>query len=271
MLKKIASHIRTFRRSAASSPTAKTDEDQEALQTYLEKYAADGFKRELDLEEAVWRSVPALVSAIGLLGAGLVFLCRSLAAQRDPLEPAFLIQAVLLSGALIALGLAAWHLRFAVSKRKHRYPTDEVDLCKWAGQLKGAYEVDGHSPGEAARRTLADVKTDVLKEVAAAASHNHQLNVAKMKGRTESARWIFHAAVIMLAAVLVSTFARAEFWKTPDELEAPAVAASSAAAAGADVDPKPGPSLGREGRDAAAPAPLTRSTEGAPAPQPAPG
>lgn len=168
------------------------------LQDHLEKYAADGLKREIDYEEAVWRTLPAFVTPLGLLA---VLLAYSFSVM-FPDVPAPL-SAIGLALIVIASGsgsLTIWQLRFSVKRRRHRYPPSETSICTYASQQREHYELHGQPGSDVDETVLQVVREFILAETAEAASHNHVLNASKLAARTKAARWLFWTTVFTLAA-----------------------------------------------------------------------
>lgn len=218
------------------------------LQDFLERYVSDGFKRELDLEEAVWRTLPAFVTALGLLGAAATFVLRQTATGWS-IEDDWLASIGLVA-TLAAMTKAAWELRYSVKRRSHRYPPDEVEMCRWATELRSEALGAGADPARADQIALEKLRAKVLREVAEAASCNQVVNAAKMTGRTKAARWIFWAAVLMFLTVVTQVLSEARHLENVDEQRArgptATTAAASPAASGASSE------VGREGQHHAA-------------------
>jgi len=185
--------------------TAGSSSKDTPLQDFLEKYASDGFKRELDFDEAVWRSLPAFVTAIGLLAALLAYEFIHLATADWRNLTNLLGLGLTVCGALSTLA-ALWHLRFAIKTRRHRYPADEQIVRVVAlGRLDELVK-HGLTPEEAEAQALTETRKNYLDDIAAAASHNHGLNAAKLVARTKSARWLIIAAAFTLIAGSVTVF-----------------------------------------------------------------
>ncbi len=189
---------------------------------WLEKFVADGMKRELDFEEAVWRSIPAFVTATGLVGALMAYLFAHLAgAENDALHQVSMTLTIL---GMVCIATSLGFLGCAVEGRRHRYPSDEVATV--ADVLK-ALDAGASSPfadEDAARRYC-------LEELAKSASHNHGVNAAKFEARTRAARWLLRAAGFALAASVTVAISDARHLRSPDDRQAaPAVATPATSA-----------------------------------------
>lgn len=171
---------------------------------YLEKYVADGIKRELDQEEAVWRSIPAFITALGLLGAMLAYLGSKLVPVQDRFfSNLALVVAVIGS---VCLLVAGWNLRLAVRPRRYGYPSDEEGVVRAFQERRQYYENQGMEPSCARSQVLKDFRPDLLEKTAAAASVNHRSNSQKLAARTRAAHWLFFAAAFTFVAAAVTLF-----------------------------------------------------------------
>lgn len=173
-------------------------EARKALQDHLEKYASDGLKREIDYEEAVWRSLPAFMTPLGLLAALLAYSFSIF--FPDLPAPLSLAGMILAAGGFVSGSMTIWHLRFSVKSRSHRYPPAETEVCAFADHQRDELASGGRSGEELDRLVLEAVRRFTLAEIAAAATHNQPLNAAKLTARTKAARWLFWTTVFTLAA-----------------------------------------------------------------------
>ena len=169
---------------------------------YLEKYVADGIKRELDQEEAVWRSIPAFVTALGLIGAMLAYVGSKLVPPQDH-ALSYVALGLAGTGSLCVL-IAGWNLRTAVRRRRYGYLPDEPGVVNAFQARRGFYETQGKGVEEAGRLALQDFRPDLLDKAAEAASANHKSNSGKQAARTRAAHWMFLAAAFTFASVGVA-------------------------------------------------------------------
>lgn len=176
------------------------------LQEYLEKYASDAMKREVDYEEAVWRSLPAFVTALGLL-MGLLAWAFSIAASDLP-APLGIAAVTLCAVSFASALMVVWHLRFSIKKQRHRYPPAETEVCAWASELQAHQEALGLALDTAGDAVLAQVRALVLKHTAAAATNNQVLNANKLIARTRAAHWLFVTVTFTLASGAAASFVR---------------------------------------------------------------
>jgi hypothetical protein len=193
-------------------------------------------KRELDQEEAVWRSVPAFVTALGLVGALLVYIAK----QVLPVDghPAALIAVGLAVAGAMSLVIAGWNLRMAIRRRKHGYLPDEEGVVRSFQERKNYYEEMGQHSNDAGSSALRDFRSDILEKSAAAASWNHKVNSEKQVHRMRSAHWMFISATCaVVSGALAFSFSTDQSTQPRDEshdreISAPTSTSAPAAATG---------------------------------------
>lgn len=144
----------------------------------LEKALADGYRRELEHEENLWRSLPFFAAALALQFAALVPLLDRLAALPAPLGDL----ARVLAGAAGLLTLWALLELFgslAVGRDSYRYVASEGAMLGLARAL------------EASRAAVADpeaaLRQIMMEQYAAAADHNRAVNRRRTDRRTRAA------------------------------------------------------------------------------------
>jgi len=231
------------------------------LQDFLEKYVTDGVRREQTLEEAVWRSIPAFLITLGVIGAVLAFSIEQLSARLgDPLGLVGLACAVL--GA-VAVVIGGWRLSTAVRSRAYSYPADELFIVETADALRRQYEYDGDAPSLAEAKALSEKRREVLLEWATSASHNHLANKQKAAARAASAQWMFAAAAFAVLAGAFALFVDAPPARADRPLAPrPVLAAAAPVAAAPVAEPiaRPRPSADRTPPPPAPPTAADRQT-----------
>lgn len=203
-----------FSEKAGSSPVVAGK-----VAEYLEKYAADGFKRESDQEENVVRSLPFFATSFGVL---LAFL--SLARGAMPtwsFAPLPLAAYALLALILISLLLLIWFLFQAVRPRDFEYPMREAALVEYAKKLSGYYEqgdstaavsnVEGSAEptGTATdaaileRAVVEDLRAAVLTQLATAAEISRGNNTKRLAARAGAFITLMTALIFALLLFVV--------------------------------------------------------------------
>ena len=212
------------------------------LQDFLEKYVTDGVRREQTLEEAVWRSIPAFLITLGVIGAVLAFSIQQLSA--DLRAPLGLIGLACAALGVVAVVVGGWRLSAAVKSRGYAYPADELFIVETADALRRQYEYDGDAPSLAEAKALSEKRREVLLEWATSASHNHLANKQKAAARAASAQWMFAAAAFAVLAGAFALFVDAPPARADRaEPARPVIAAATPAPAIPAAEPSPAPVL----------------------------
>ena len=164
---------------------------------YIEKTLADAYRKEIDQEENVWRSLPFFAATLALQVTALVQII-----DRFP-NPATILGHV--SNGLLGLAalldlIALGFLCLSIWPRQFRYLASEPDLLDYAQELirdEGAGKDDASQiKPESALTTL---KWELARQYAVGADHNRQIN----KGRE---RWRNRAGLAIVFSVLVTFF-----------------------------------------------------------------
>lgn len=108
---------------------------------YLDDRAAESFKRQTDLEESIWRSLPLVTG--GLLAAGAVV--ATAANALPPFAWRFypLAAFATLALATIAFSIAFWWLWQVVKPRDFDYPADDEAISRYASDMMNFHAGQG--------------------------------------------------------------------------------------------------------------------------------
>lgn len=155
---------------------AKTEE-------YLAGLFADSYKRELDADEAIWRSLPLFAAILGLAVAILPTVYRSaqLVADASP-------RAIVTIGLIVALGLFAGGARWfwaVIRPRDYRYPPTDEDIHDYAHSLAAFHADAGEDADSRDERTRNELRAFVLDQFALATTQNRSHNFARAQARTQ--------------------------------------------------------------------------------------
>jgi len=153
----------------------KTDE-------YLSAIFADSFKREVEADESVWRSLPFFAAVLGLALAILPSIYRALVVV-DRLGWKVAAYS-LFAMALLDFGLAGYWFWQIVRLRQYRYPPYDDELLAYAQQLQAFYEDGDLTSVERDEAVREDVRQPVLRELAGATANNRRNNAAKANARS---------------------------------------------------------------------------------------
>lgn len=164
------------------------------LLDHLEKTFADAYRKEIDQEENVWRSLPFFAATLALQLAALGQVREWLVGIEGPV---FVVASVLLATAGAATFAALVFLALSVWPADFQYVAREPAFRDYAEQVRAEAEKT-ESTGEAGAATetaLRTVKAALAEQYATATDNNRSIN----QGR---ARWRTRAGLATLASVL---------------------------------------------------------------------
>jgi hypothetical protein len=191
---------------------------------YLEKLVGDGFKREMDQEENVVRSLPFFATSIGVLVAFISLARPALPPASD--DPMTIVAYVLLGGVVACLAGLLGFLFMAVRHRTYTYPMNEAALIKFTGELTAYYSsalpsVIGVDADDAADDTVgnrvdpdlardavekavvADLRRELTNQLAAAAMTSRENNAKRLRARSRAFAALILALSLALALIVV--------------------------------------------------------------------
>lgn len=172
---------------------------------YLESVLKDAFKRELEVDENVARTLPFFAATLALV----VTLYGYATTKLPPLELrslSLLLHLLLLAGAG-CLGGVIYSLFQAVRARVYRLPPRETELIAWADGLKAFYAEQGMNPEAADEKVAQDLKSRMIVEFAEGVEHNRSANVPKLKARAQGFTLLVAAlgiAFLMIAIIFTA-------------------------------------------------------------------
>lgn len=192
---------------------------------YLEKLASEAFKRELDRDENVVRSISLFGAMLGL--------AASLFSYATPLMPplsgapySLTLYGLLLVGAAALAAGVVW-LVIAIRARRFIFPPKETELIDYARKLRDWQLGQGLAPGEADAKVVEDLRNRMADEFARAAVHNRANNLERAKARTYGVT-LAAIALVMALAMVTTTFVGARTGIAPKETAKPADAKAAA-------------------------------------------
>ena len=171
-----------------------------AALAHIEKTLADSYRKEIDQEENVWRTLPFFAATLALQLAALYQLADKIPGPETWLGVAALF---LLGGCLLLTFVALIYLAPAVLPRRFHYLANEPALLRYANDLID-YEV---SPKE--ERTEEDfsalvaLKQQLATQYADATHHNRQINKARELKRSVSGLLIIGSMILTVLLVIV--------------------------------------------------------------------
>jgi hypothetical protein len=170
--------------------------DEPAALAYIEKFLADSYRKEIDQEENVWRSLPFFAATLALQLAALFQVIDKLP------DPGMWIGAValaVLSMAAMQTLLSLCFLAASIYPQRFQYAARQTALLDYARDLirheADTAATDPSTPFSA----LITLKTDIATQFAQATDHNQRLN----KRREQ---WRSVAGLCALGSVLMTIF-----------------------------------------------------------------
>jgi hypothetical protein len=193
---------RALSRHNADKPKAAdvmaTPEEPPAL-AYIERTLAESYRKEIDQEENVWRTLPFFAATLALQLAALLQVVTKMPDPTTPLGKASLAFLMLAGVAtLVALGFLA----VSIFPRRFEYIAREPDLLAYAHDLI-AYEANPANQAQPQPvSALLTLKLELADQYAQAADHNRRINARRQKYRS----WAGLAALcsVLLTVILVA-------------------------------------------------------------------
>lgn len=163
---------------------------------YLHGLFSESFKREIDADEAVWRSLPFFGALIALAIAVLPAIYASTAMIGHRGWHACALTFLTLS--LLSFGFAGYWFYIVIRRRQYRYPPSDETLLEFAERLVDFYASE---PEPVARDTLVrdDLRANMLSSFAQATTNNARNNHRKAAARSQVL--LFAMAGFLLAFV----------------------------------------------------------------------
>lgn len=148
---------------------------------FLESAFKDSFKRELEVDENVARTLPFFAATLAL-GATLY---NFIIGRLPPfgLDILSLVLHGLLAIAGGCLAAVVWTLFQAVRQRQYRIPPKETELLTWSQELAEHFTGEGLKPSTVETRVVEQLRDRLIYEYAASAEHNRDANKPKLQAR----------------------------------------------------------------------------------------
>lgn len=167
---------------------------------HIEKTLADAYRKEIDQEENVWRSLPFFAASLALQTTVLATAASKLGGlQSGAWWDGVACLAIIVAATVIALGF----LTGSIWPANFRYISSELELLAYAEGLEAAER-------EADRAGLIDrpdaislLKRTLAREYATATGHNRRINQARVRRR--SVAGIAVLVSVLATLILVTT------------------------------------------------------------------
>ncbi len=176
-----------------------------APEEYLEGVFKDAFRRELEVDENVARTLPFFAATMALV----VTLFGYAVSKLPPPALGFVSLSLhlLLGFGALCLVLVVASLFQIVRVREYRIPPKETEQIKWAEALKAYHGARGLTGPALDDQVVAALRDRMIIEYAEGAEHNREANTPKLDGRSRGFMWLVIAlgiAFLMIAIIFVS-------------------------------------------------------------------
>lgn len=167
---------------------------------HIEKTLADAYRKEIDQEENVWRTLPFFAATLALQLAALFQLVDRL----PPLATwvGWLALTLLVCSALATL-TALGFLAACIYPRKFQYLASDPELLDYALGLIQDEKAHRARPGQVPFNALVTLKEAMARQYAVGARHNRNIN--KMRERLRSIAGLATVISVVLTLALVGT------------------------------------------------------------------
>ena len=211
------------------------DSEEPAALAYIEKTLADSYRKEIDQEENVWRSLPFFAATLALQLAALFQMIDKLP---DPTSIAgkFSVGFLALAGALTLVSL--WFLAASIYPQKFDYVAREPALLTYAQDLIRDEQDQANQNQLDPFSALVTLKTELARQYAKGADHNRQIN--KKRERRRSIAGLAALGSVLTTVFLVGT-TYAHYLSTHAEKDTGHAAAQTNLTAPAATRPGPDP------------------------------
>lgn len=176
------------------------------LLDHLEKTFADAYRKEIDQEENVWRSLPFFAATLALQVAALAQVREWITAVAGPV---LVIAIILLVSAGVATLAAIVFLAFSVWPADFQYVGREPAFREYAEKVRAQAEevAPQGTEQEISDYALRTVKAALAEQYATAADNNRLINQSRAKWRTRAGLSTLASvfAVLVLVALVVIT------------------------------------------------------------------
>jgi hypothetical protein len=173
---------------------------------YLSSILTDSFKREVDLDEAVWRSLPFFGAMLGLATVLAPPIYRSTVALAGSAwsVPVYMLLALSLL-CFVAAARSFWEV---IRLRNYRYPPMDLEVLAYAAELHAAHRRSGRPFAQQDEAVRDEVRTFILQEIATSTANNRVHNAAKLRARSQVL--LFAMAGFLIAFLCEATILMAQ-------------------------------------------------------------
>jgi hypothetical protein len=173
---------------------------------YLSDVIGDSFKREVDLDESVWRTLPFFVAAFGLAITLLSYISE--ATRRLSSLWGSILTYLLFAASVAAF---AWAFRWfwsVVRPLEYQYPPSDEDLLAYSDELTTYHQQVGLAGGALDEAVANDMTVFITRQLAAASGKNRTNNAIRVLARSQAILFLmiaFGLAILSEAIIFVDS------------------------------------------------------------------
>jgi hypothetical protein len=160
---------------------------------YLEALMGELYKREIDQEENVVRSLPFVAVGLALLSTIMIFIAKYI--PTHPLCIYTITVWIMLFLLVCLIVRIIFFLYVSVSRQTFQYIASPNILYDHATNLISYYTILGRTSPEVTDSVIADMRTLMIQQYATGATHNQAINIARSAARGKA----FGSLVLALA------------------------------------------------------------------------
>lgn len=153
-----------------------------ATSDLLDAKFGESFKREVDADEAIWRSLPFFAAVIGLVVAVMPVIYRSIATTPSGWRT---VSLTLFATALISFGSAGYWFWSVIRLREYVYPPPDREILDYAIELDAFYAAQGNSALHRDDAVANDLRVFLIDQYAGATTNNRRHNNQKAAARSQ--------------------------------------------------------------------------------------
>lgn len=168
---------------------------------YLETLVAESYKRELDQEENVVRSLPFAAAALAVVSTIMVVIRGYVPSRAIGFYPAAVWIFLIAFGVSVALALC--FLFLAVAAKRLQYLSPPNELYSYVIDLRKYYIAMGSSPQQAEQQVAEDTRSFMIEQYTIGAAHNQRVNLERSRTRTKAFATLIVSLALAFATVVI--------------------------------------------------------------------
>lgn len=151
---------------------------------YLEELMAASYKREIDQEENVVRSLPFVAVGLAVLSTIMIFVSKFIPEYRFKSYVIVVCGMLFFFGCLIILVII--YLLLAVSGPRFQRVSNPTELYLYSKRLEKYYGDIGRTPEQIAQAVVNDMRLLMSQQYATCSAYNQAINVAHSRARARA-------------------------------------------------------------------------------------